>query len=115
MKRAVFEVAPFLATGRPVQARDICEAWPAKPTLGYPYAVGIEGLPKTLVVSVTRDPATPHEGGISLARTLGASLLTVEGERHGVALIGANPCVDSVVEDYLIKLETPEPGHRCTL
>lgn len=115
MKRAVFEVAPFLATGRPVQARDICEAWPVKPTLGYPYAVGIEGLPKTLVVSVTRDPATPHEGGISLARTLGASLLTVEGERHGVALIGGNACVDGIVANYLIDLKSPAPGSLCTL
>lgn len=115
MKRAVFEAAPFMDTGRPVAARDICEHWPVKPTLGFPYATDIEGLPRTLVVSVTRDPATPHEGGIVLARTLGASLLTVEGERHGVALIGANPCVDSVVEDYLIELETPDPGHRCTL
>jgi len=113
MKRAVFKVAPFMDTGRPVKARDICEHWPVKPTLGYPYATNIEGLPRTLVVSVTRDPATPHEGGISLARTLGASLLTVEGEQHGVALIGGNPCVDGVVNDYLINLKAPDPGHRC--
>lgn len=115
MKRAVFEVAPFMATGRPVAARDVCEHFPVKPTLGYPYATDIEGLPKTLVVSVTRDPATPHEGGISLARTLGSSLLTVDGEQHGAALIGGNACVDGIVEDYLIKLKTPDPGHRCTL
>lgn len=115
MKRAVFKVAPFMDTGRPVEARDLCEHWPVKPTLGYPYATNIEGLPRTLVVSVTRDPATPHEGGISLARALGASLLTVDGERHGVALIGANACVDGVVEDYLIDLRTPDPAHRCAL
>ena len=115
MKRAVFDIAPFMTTGRPVAARDLCEHWPVKPTLGYPYATDIEGLPRTLVVSVTRDPATPHEGGISLARTLGASLLTVDGERHGVALIGGNVCVDEIVEDYLIDLESPDPGQRCTL
>ncbi|USX25106.1 alpha/beta hydrolase [Oxalobacteraceae bacterium OTU3CINTB1] len=115
IKRAVFDVAPFLATGRPVQARDLCEHWPVKPTLGYPYAQAIKGLPKTLVVSVTRDPATPHEGGISLARSLGASLLTVEGEQHGVALIGGNACVDGIVADYLIHLKSPDPDRRCTL
>lgn len=115
MKRAVFDVAPFMATGRPVEARDICEHWPVKPTLGYPYATNIAGLPRTLVVSVTRDPATPHEGGISLAKTLGASLLTVEGERHGVALVGGNACVDGIVADYLINLKSPEPDRRCTL
>jgi len=115
MKRAVFDIAPFMATGRAVAARDLCEQWPVRPTLGFPYATDIEGLPRLLVVSVTRDPATPHEGGISLARTLGASLLTVEGEQHGVALIGGNACVDKIVEDYLIGLESPGPGQRCTL
>lgn len=115
MKRAVFDVAPFMATNRPVHARDLCEHWPVKPTLGYPYAQNIKGLPKTLVVSVTRDPATPHEGGISLAKTLGASLLTVDGEQHGVALIGGNACVDDVVADYLINLKSPDPERRCQL
>jgi hypothetical protein len=28
--------------------------------------MGTDGLPKTLIVSVTRDPATPHSGGIDL-------------------------------------------------
>lgn len=115
MTRDIFNAAPFLNSGRPVNARDLCEHWPVKPTLGYPYAQNIEGLPATLVVSVTRDPATPHEGGISLARTLGASLLTVEGEQHGVALTGGNACVNDVVADYLINLKSPAADQRCTL
>ncbi|WP_346294036.1 alpha/beta hydrolase [Sphaerothrix gracilis] len=115
MKRGVFEVAPFMDTGRPVAARDICEHWPVQPTLGYPYAQNIEGLPETLVVSVTRDPATPHSGGISLAETLGGTLLTVEGEQHGVALIDDNACVNDIVTDYLIDLELPDEGATCTL
>ena len=115
MKRGIFEVAPFIDTGRPAQARDICEHWPVEPTLGYPYAQNIEGLPETLVVSVTRDPATPHSGGISLAETLGGSLLTVEGEQHGVALIGDNTCVNNIVADYLIRLELPADDARCAL
>jgi pimeloyl-ACP methyl ester carboxylesterase len=115
MTRDIFKVAPFLDTGRPVNARDLCEHWRVKPTLGYPYAQNIKGLPKTLVVSATRDPATPHEGGISLAKTLGASLLTVEGERHGVALIGGNACINDIVADYLIGLKIPADGARCVL
>jgi pimeloyl-ACP methyl ester carboxylesterase len=115
MKREVFKVAPFMETGRPINARNVCEQWPVKPTLGFPYAQNIEGLPETLVVSVTRDPATPHEGGISLANSLGASLLTVEGEQHGVALIGGNACVNDIVADYLINLKTPTADQRCTL
>lgn len=113
MTRDIFKVAPFLDTGRPVNARDLCEHWRVKPTLGYPYAQNIKGLPKTLVVSVTRDPGTPHEGGISLAKTLGASLLTVEGERHGVALTAGNACINNIVADYLIGLKIPADGARC--
>lgn len=115
MKQSIFAIAPFMDTGRPVEARDICEHWPMQPTLGYPYAQDIKGLPKTLIVSVTRDPATPHTGGISLAATLGGSLLTVEGEQHGVALISDNECVNNIVTDYLINLELPDEGEICTL
>lgn len=115
MTRDVFKVAPFLNHGRIVNARDLCEHWQALPTVGYPYAQNIKGLPKTLVVSITRDPATPHSGGISLAKTLGASLLTVEGEQHGVALVDNNACVNDIVADYLINLKAPAVDQRCTL
>jgi hypothetical protein len=77
-----------------------------QPTLGYPYAQDIEGLPETLIVSVTRDPATPHSGG---------NLLTIEGERHGLALTADNACVNDIVADYLINLELPDEGATCTL
>ncbi|MFW9261301.1 alpha/beta hydrolase [Nostoc sp. CALU 546] len=56
-----------------------------------------------------------HEGGISLAKTLGASLLTVEGEQHGVALTADNACVNDIVADYLIGLKIPADGVRCVL
>ena len=115
MTRDIFKVAPFLNHGRAVIVRDLCEHWPVQPTVGYPYAQNIKGLPKTLVVSITRDPATPHSGGISLAKTLGASLLTVEGEQHGVALVDKNACVDNIVADYLINLKTPADGATCTI
>ncbi|MBW4429938.1 MAG: alpha/beta hydrolase [Nostoc desertorum CM1-VF14] len=56
-----------------------------------------------------------YEGGISLAKTLGASLLTVEGEQHGVALTAGNACVNDIVADYLIGLKIPADGVRCVL
>ncbi|MBE9001576.1 alpha/beta hydrolase [Nostoc sp. LEGE 12447] len=56
-----------------------------------------------------------HEGGISLAKTLGASLLTVEGEQHGVALTAGNACVNDILADYLIGLKIPADGVRCVL
>ncbi|MFC4014318.1 alpha/beta hydrolase [Nonomuraea purpurea] len=115
LNRAWYEAAPFSDPGRPFkQARDGCEQWPVKPTLGYPYATGIEGLPDTLTVSVTGDPITPHEGGINLAKTLGGSLLTVEGEQHG-ALLTTNACINKAVATYLIDLKSPAEGARCKL
>jgi hypothetical protein len=61
---------------QPVEASDLCEHWPVQFTISHPYAQNIKGLPSKMVVSVTRDPATLHKGGISLAKSLGASLLT---------------------------------------
>jgi pimeloyl-ACP methyl ester carboxylesterase len=107
--------APFLDPGTPVTAvPDMCADWPVEPTLGFPYATDITGLPSTLTVSVTGDPVTPHEGGISLAKTLGGSLLTVEGAQHG-SLIAGNECVDAAVVAYLVDLQTPPAGASCRL
>ncbi|GAA2430744.1 alpha/beta hydrolase [Actinomadura vinacea] len=115
MNRAWFKAAPFSDPGRPIkQAHDGCEQWPVKPTLGYPYATDIKGLADTLTVSVTGDAITPHEGGIQLAKTLGGSLLTVEGEQHG-ALVAGNACVNKTVATYLIDLKSPAEGARCKL
>ncbi|MFB7763835.1 alpha/beta hydrolase [Streptomyces xiamenensis] len=114
--RATLDAAPFLDPGLPIaETRNLCEAWPVEPTLGYPYATDIEGLPDTLTVTVTGDPVTPYEGGTRLAEALGGSLLTVEGEQHGVALIAGNACVDDIVADYLVNLTSPPADARCTL
>ncbi|MDR7275877.1 alpha/beta hydrolase [Catenuloplanes atrovinosus] len=116
LRAEILRAAPFMDPGAPLTgARDGCEHWPAAPTLGYPYAVGIEGLPGTLVVSITGDPTTPHAGGVRLAETLGSSLLTVEGEGHTIVTSGASDCVNRVAADYLIHLRTPAPGATCTL
>lgn len=115
MNWAWFKAAPFTDHGRTIkQARDGCEHWPVKPTLGYPYATNIKGLPGTLTVSVTNDPITPHQGGVNLAKALGGGLLTVEGDQHG-ALLAGNACVGKVVAKYLIDLEVPAAGTRCKL
>lgn len=106
------EVLPFLDSGTAPVTQDGCEFWPAEPTLGFPYATDIEGLPDVLVISATGDPVTPHDGGISLAETLGARLLTVDGNQHGT-IISRNPCVDEAVAGYLVDLELPGEGARC--
>lgn len=116
LNEMTYEAAPFMDRGQDVGpgARDACEQWPAEPTLGFPYAQGIEGLPETLVISFTADPTTPHSGGIALADTLGSSLLTLEGAQHTVVSGGANACVNELAADYLIDLELPEEMPDCT-
>lgn len=116
LKRRIQEIAPFTDAGLgPEGARDPCESWPAEPTLGFPYATGIDGLPDTLTISITGDPSTPYEGGVSLANTLGGSLLSVDGEQHTVAFGGTSECVNGVVADYLVDLKSPPTDARCGL
>lgn len=92
-----------------------CEAWPAPPTRDEPWLADVEDLPETLVVSVTGDPVTPHEGGIAMAQALDGSLLTVDGKQHGAYLLGGSKCVDDVVNEYLLDLESPPTDARCSL
>ena len=117
LRRRIVEVNPILDTGRPVfgVTRDACEFWPVEPTLGFPYAQDIRNLPGTLIISITGDPSTPYAAGVSLANAIGGTLLTVEGERHTVALESFNPCVNDIVADYIINLELPLEGTRCAL
>lgn len=116
LRAAILTAAPFMDPGTDVTtgAREGCEHWPAPPSLGYPYAQDIDGLPPTLVVSITGDPTTPHAGGISLAQSLGSSLLTVEGEGHTIVTAGTNRCVNDAAAAYLIELEVPADGATCT-
>jgi pimeloyl-ACP methyl ester carboxylesterase len=117
LARKVGEVAPMfdLDVFTAANYHSECEAWPASPMADDPWLADVEDLPETLAVSVTGDPATPHEGGIAMARALGASLLTVDGEQHGAYLLGGSECVDDVVEAYLLDLESPPVDARCNL
>ncbi|GAB2474875.1 alpha/beta hydrolase [Promicromonospora xylanilytica] len=117
LARKVGQVAPMFDLGV-LTAGDFhseCEAWPAPPTRDEPWLTDVEDVPETLVVSVTGDPATPHSGGIAMADALGASLLTVDGKQHGAYLLGGSTCVDRVVDAYLLDLESPADGARCSL
>ncbi len=108
------EAAPFRDDGRGVVAAlDPCAFWPAPPT-SEPHVPQVQGLPPTLTVSVTGDPATPYQAGVDLAKALNGSLLSVEGAQHTVALQG-NGCVDDIVSAYLVELQLPPEGARCSL
>jgi pimeloyl-ACP methyl ester carboxylesterase len=108
-----FKVAPFLDDGRPPSpARDACAFWPV-PNTSQPHQPNVDGLPPTLVISTTNDPATPYQAGVNLAKALKGGLLTFEGTQHTVFLQGV-PCVDQVGTDYLVNGKLPPDGTRCT-
>jgi pimeloyl-ACP methyl ester carboxylesterase len=112
-RRAV-AAAPFLDSGiAPVAALDACGLWPVPPT-STPHLPRADGLPPTLVISTTGDPATPYAAGVTLAKALHAHLLTVEGTQHTVAGDGYS-CVDRTVANYLLDLELPADGAQCTI
>jgi pimeloyl-ACP methyl ester carboxylesterase len=112
--RRAAEAAPFRDDGRGVVAAlDPCAFWPSPPT-SQPHVPQVQGLPPTLTVSVTGDPATPYQAGVDLARALNGSLLSVEGAQHTAALQG-NACVDDIISAYLIDLQLPPDGARCGL
>jgi pimeloyl-ACP methyl ester carboxylesterase len=106
--------APYRDAGRGVvAARDKCEFWPVPPT-GTPHVPQVAGLPPTVVVSTTGDPATPYQAGVDLAAALGGTLLRVEGDQHGAVLSGS-ACVDDAVSAYLVALTVPPTGTACRL
>jgi hypothetical protein len=94
--------------------RDKCADFPVTGELGIPYAQDIEGLPSTLVISLTGDAATPYEGAVELAKTLDGTLLTVQGEGHTVIGKGMSPCADAIAATYLLDLVLPENAPELT-
>lgn len=110
--RRALEAAPFRDDGRGIiAALDTCAFWPAPPT-SEPHVPRADGLPPTLVISTTGDPATPYQAGVDLAKALNGSLMTFEGTQHTVALQGT-ACVDDVVNSYLIDLTLPPGETTC--
>jgi pimeloyl-ACP methyl ester carboxylesterase len=111
--RRAREVAPFLSYGEFTGNAPMgtCALWPVPPTSD-PHELNVPGLPPTLVVSTTNDPATPYQAGVDLARQLGGTLLTFEGTQHTVVFQG-NACVDDISAKYLIDVTVPPEGTRC--
>jgi pimeloyl-ACP methyl ester carboxylesterase len=107
------ELAPFLSYGQFTghAPMSTCAFWPVPPT-STPHELKADGLPPTLVVSTTNDPATPYQAGVELARELGGGLLTYDGTQHTVVFQG-NKCVDDIAARYLVDVVVPPPGTRC--
>ncbi|WP_281690495.1 alpha/beta hydrolase [Pseudonocardia thermophila] len=106
-------LAPFTDAGfGPSAARELCAFWPVPPTSKAGPVVA-PGLPPTIVVSSTGDPATPYEDGVALARQMGARLVSVEHDSHTVVLQKANACADEIAVRYLVDLQLPEGDVTC--
>lgn len=98
---------PMLAWGTAA-----CGSWPVKAT-GAAKKITASGSGPILVVGTTRDPATPYEWSQRLAKMLkNGRLLTYDGDGH-TAYMRANKCVDSTVDDYLLKGAAPSADKRC--
>ncbi len=106
--------APFTSSGDPARAtKDPCDFWPVPPT-SEPHLPQVDGLPRLLVISTTKDPATPYQAGVNLAKALDASLLTVEGTNHTAYLGIGSTCVDDIGTAYLTTLALPADGATCS-
>jgi hypothetical protein len=65
------------------------------------------------VVGTTRDPATPYEWSVGLAKQLDSGvLLSRDGDGH-TAYNAGNDCIDSAVEEYLLEGVVPKDGTKC--
>ena len=111
--RRLREAAPFMSYGpfTGFAPRDICTMWPVPPTSA-PHPASSPGPGKVVVVSVTRDPATPYQAGVDLARQLGAPLISFDGTQHTVVFNG-DACVDTAVVEFLVDSKVPPPDLRC--
>jgi pimeloyl-ACP methyl ester carboxylesterase len=67
----------------------------------------------TLLINSRHDPATPYAWARSVAAQLGppATLVTYDGWGHVV--YSRTPCVNGVVDRYLLELRRPPAGTRC--
>jgi pimeloyl-ACP methyl ester carboxylesterase len=107
---AVLREAPV--TGPYWFGADVCALWPAAST-AVRGPVAADGAAPILVIGTTGDPATPYEWAESLAAQLSSGVLVTRvGEGHTGYRQG-NPCVDGVVDDYLLDGVVPDSDVRC--
>jgi pimeloyl-ACP methyl ester carboxylesterase len=89
-----------------------CATW-ERPPLRLKTPTG-QGVPPVLMVQSVRDPATPLEGAQRAHQKFaGSRLLTVTDEGdHGIYAFG-NPCVDKVVESFVVDGVVPPRDSTC--
>ncbi len=89
-----------------------CADWPVGDA-SFPQKLRAKGASPILVIGTTRDPATPYEWAVSLARQLDSGvLLSRDGDGH-TAYTSGNACIDDTVDAYLIDGVVPKDGTTC--
>jgi pimeloyl-ACP methyl ester carboxylesterase len=89
-----------------------CKNWPVSHG-AFPQKLTAKGASPILVIGTTRDPATPYEWAVGLAKQLDSGvLLTRNGDGH-TAYHSGNDCIDQTVNDYLLNDTVPPNGKVC--
>ena len=89
-----------------------CALWPTPPQ-PLPKLTA-PGSPPIVVISTTRDPATPYASGVKVADRLPKGvLLTNDGDGHTIFAQG-KACVDDAVTRYLVEAKPPKDGMECS-
>ncbi|MEU0370489.1 alpha/beta hydrolase [Streptomyces sp. NPDC006283] len=91
-----------------------CAFWPAPRQQPLDVRTEPRELPDTLILAAERDAATPYAGALELQRRLAGSVLITEEDAgtHGIGA-GSNSCVNTYLEDYLLRGETPVRRASC--
>ena len=89
-----------------------CDYWPVTGTSA-PGPIAASGSGPIVVVGTTRDPATPYQWAVNLAKQLdGGHLVTYRGDGHTAYLRGSR-CVDNAVDAYLLRGTVPKANLTC--
>jgi pimeloyl-ACP methyl ester carboxylesterase len=89
-----------------------CRDWPVQKG-EFPTRVAAKGSDPIVVIGTTRDPATPYEWSVRLARSLQEGvLISRDGDGH-TGYNSNNDCVDSAVDNYLVAGKVPEDPTNC--
>ena len=113
--KAVDDAVPSFVTAAPRLGANFgygysCALWPVKPAV----KVGVtgKGAGPIVVVGTTGDPATPLASTRKMAAELEQGiLLIVEANQH--TGYGANECINTAVDSYLIDLTVPVSETTC--
>ncbi|MBH0117382.1 alpha/beta fold hydrolase [Salinibacterium sp. NG253] len=89
-----------------------CANWPVEAKRER-VAIAAPGAADMLVIGTTNDPATPYMWAQTVAENLDSGhLITYNGEGH-TAYNKSNECVNTAVEDFLLRGEVPSADPNC--